>query len=106
MATQNVKRIINGEQGMVLSKQYNEPRGEMVINGRTIPAKGETFKVTIISSPEFDKEKGYVNGCIMDYETTKEQFEKTAYGNSVKVTYEFSNFGTKPISYELAPSSK
>ena len=56
MATQNVKRIINGEQGMVLSKQYNEPRGEMVIQGRTIPAKGETFKVTIISS-KFAKRK-------------------------------------------------
>lgn len=107
MATkQTAKRIINGERGLVLSKMVVPARESMVINGRVLEAKEETFVVSIISSPEFDDKMGYVNGVIMYYPVEKTLFDKTNFGDIVSCKYEFSQYGTTPISYEILTPAK
>jgi len=107
MATkQTAKRIINGERGLVLSKTIVPARESMVINGNVLEAKEETFVVSIISSPEFDDKMGYVNGVTMNYPIEKSLFDKTNFGDIVSCKYEFSQYGTTPISYEIITPAK
>lgn len=107
MATkQTAKRIIRGERGLVLSKTIVPARESMVINGNVLEAKEETFVVSIISSPEFDDKMGYVNGVTMNYPVEKALFDKTNFGDIVSCEYEFSQYGTTPVTYSIVTPAK
>lgn len=106
MANLTAKRIINGERGLILSKVIIPARDAMIVNGRPLEAKEETYLATIVSSPEFDPDNGYVNGVTMNYEIDKAIYDKIKYGDVVSCKYEFSQYGTKPISFELVSPAK
>ena len=97
----NIKRMIM-EEGVVLSKEYIEPKAAWTnFEGKTFEAKPERYILKCASGEEIRPDTGLVNGNVLDYEVSKEVFDSVKYLTKVLCKYEFSTYGSKPQTVSL-----
>ena len=98
----NVLRAIT-EKGEVLEKVFKEATGEFKgSDGRVIAAQPDRYILRVVSGESVTKENGWKSALVQDYKVDKSTFEKAGLHTAVVVTYDFSSYGPKPISCELA----
>lgn len=86
------------EQGIIISKVYNEARNERTdMNGKVWPAREEEYLLEVISCDEddFNQITGIPNGTRCSYPVDKLTFGKAKFGDWAKVKYTLSQFGDK-----------
>jgi len=82
----NVKRPMC-EEGIIVEKFIAPERQAGEYNGRPYPARPETPTVKVMSSYLVDNSTGIKDGVILDYEVTKDQYDKLKFLDKVKVMY-------------------
>ncbi len=100
MGLYSAKRLCS-EKGMVLERIHREASEEKVYNGTTYPARPESYQVVCVSSGNFNKEDGYIDGAYLQYSVDKELYEKLVFGSKVLVSYDMSGNQRKAVSVEL-----
>lgn len=97
----NIKKVIN-ENGIVLAKVFIEAKKEWESrDGRKFDAQPEKFIVTVASGENISPDTGIDNCLVQDYQVTREEFQKFKYLQVVNVEYEFSTYGTKPMTVTI-----
>lgn len=92
----NIKRMIT-EEGIVLSKEYVEPRAAWTnYEGKTFEARPEKYIIKCASGEDIKSDVGLIGVNFLEYEVTKEIFENVKYLQKVLCKFEFSSYGLKP----------
>lgn len=96
MAT--LKRLIE-EEGIVLSKIYTEARERWIKqDGTEVLAQPEKYELLVASGEEIMDGLGFKNCNVQTYKVSREEFDNLKAFQRVRVSYEFSTYGCKPVS--------